>query len=124
MANKMTKKDWFEAIGKVVETSGYDRKDEALAFIAHEVELLERKSGSDKLTKRQKENLGVCGLIHDALFEVAKPVTITELMAASPSLTPYTPQRVSALLSQMKSRGEVVRTEIKKRAYFSLSETE
>ena len=121
MANKMTKKDWFEAIGKVVETSGYDRKDEALAFIAHEVELLERKSGSDKLTKRQKENLGVCGLIHDALFEVAKPVTISELVAATPGLAGLSNQKISALLKLMREKGIVKRSEIKSKAYFELA---
>ena len=124
MAEKMTKKMWYEAINEVLAASGYEHKVEAMDFITHEIELLERKSASNKLTKRQQENIGVTALIRDALFEAAKPVTITELLAESPSLAPYTPQRVSALLSQMKKSGEVVRTEVKKKAYFSLAETE
>ena len=124
MANKMTKKDWYAAIAKVV--SGADMEDdvkaEALAFIDHEVELLNRKTEKSGLTARQKENIGVMSLIKDALFEVAKPVTITELLAATPALREYTPQRVSALLKQLKDKGEVIRTEEKKKAYFSLAE--
>ena len=120
MAEKMTKKDWYAAIRKVVAESDIANAEGALAFIDHEVELLGRKSASNKMTKTQKENVGVKALIHDALFEIAKPVTITELMANSAELKQYSPQKVSALLSQMKKSGEVIRTEDKKKAYFSL----
>ena len=124
MANKMTKKDWFEAIAKVVEGSQYDRKDEALAFITHEIGLLDNKSSKNTMTKTQKANVTVKALIKDALFEVAKPVTLTELMASSPALAAYTSQKISALISQMKKSGEIVRTEDKKKAYFSLAESD
>lgn len=119
---KMTKKDWFEAIKTVVENSGADRADEMVTFINHELELLNNKSSKTAMTKRQKENVGVIELIKTALFEVAKPVTITELMAASPELAQYTPQKISALMKQLKDKGEVVRTEEKKKAFFSLAE--
>lgn len=119
---KMTKKEWFEVIKAVVKNSEMTNKDGAVAFIEHEIELLNNKSSKSAMTKRQKENVGVCAEIKDALFEVAKPVTITELMAAVPSLGAYTPQKISALLKQMKDRGEVVRTEEKKKAYFSIAE--
>ena len=119
MANKMTKKDWFEAIAKVVEGSQYDRKDEALAFITHEIGLLDNKSSKNTMTKTQKANVAVKALIKDALFEVAKPVTLS-----SPALGAYTLQKISALISQMKKSGEIVRTEDKKKAYFSLAESD
>ena len=119
---KMTKKEWFEVIKAVVENSDMENKDGAVSFIDHEIELLNNKTAKSGMTKRQKENVGVCVEIKDALFEVAKPVTITELIAAVPSLGAYTPQKISALLKQMKDRGEVVRTEEKKKAYFSLAD--
>ena len=124
MANKMTKKDWYETIRKVVTESSMTDTEGALAFIDHEIELLDRKSSSNKLTKTQQANIGVMELIKDALFEIAKPVTITELMSSNAELSQYTPQKISALIKLMKDKGEIVRTEDKKKAYFSLPAAE
>ena len=123
MANsKMTKKDWFATIRAMVEGSGNEREDEILAFIDHEVELLEKKSSKSGQTKTQKENVEVVAKIENALREVGKAVTITELQTASEEMSAYSNQKLSALLKQMMSKGTVVRTEDKKKAYFSLAE--
>lgn len=123
MANsKMTKKDWFATIRAMVEGSGNEREDEILAFIDHEVELLEKKSSKSGQTKTQKENIEVVAKIENALREVGKAVTITELQTASEEMSAYSNQKLSALLKQMVSKGTVVRTEDKKKAYFSLAE--
>lgn len=123
MANsKMTKKDWFATIRAMVEGSGNEREDEILAFIDHEVELLEKKSSKSGQTKTQKENIEVIAKIENALREVGKAVTITELQTASEEMSAYSNQKLSALLKQMVSKGTVVRTEDKKKAYFSLAE--
>ena len=123
MANsKMTKKDWFAIIRAMVEGSGNEREDEILAFIDHEVELLEKKSSKSGQTKTQKENVEVVAKIENALREVGKAVTITELQTASEEMSAYSNQKLSALLKQMVSKGTVVRTEDKKKAYFSLAE--
>lgn len=123
MANsKMTKKDWFATIRAMVEGSGNEREDEILAFIDHEVELLEKKSNKSGQTKTQKENVEVVAKIENALREVGKAVTITELQTASEEMGAYSNQKLSALLKQMVSKGTVVRTEDKKKAYFSLAE--
>lgn len=120
MTEKMTKRDWFETVKRIVIESGSDMTDGAVAFIDRELELLERRSSKSTLTKTQKENIAVMALIKDALFEVAKPVTVTELMASSAEVRAYSSQKISALLKQMKDKGEVIRTEVKKTAYFSL----
>lgn len=123
MANsKMTKKDWFATIRAMVEGSGNEREDEILAFIDHEVELLEKKSSKSGQTKTQKENVEVVAKIENALREAGKAVTITELQTASEEMSAYSNQKLSALLKQMVSKGAVVRTEDKKKAYFSLAE--
>ena len=123
MANsKMTKKDWFATIRAMVEGSGNEREDEILAFIDHEVELLEKKSSKSGQTKTQKENVEVVAKIENALREVGKAVTITELQTTSEEMGAYSNQKLSALLKQMVSKGTVVRTEDKKKAYFSLAE--
>ena len=118
---KMTKKDWFAAIREVVKNSGMENVEGALTFIDHEVELLNNKSSKTTMTKTQKENVAIMETIKDALFEAAKPVTITELIAGNKEVAKYTPQKVSALIKLMKDKGEVVRTEEKKKAYFSLA---
>lgn len=121
---KMTKKDWFEVIKTVVENSEVERKEDVLSFINHEIELLSNRTVKSGMTKTQKENVNVCAEIREAFAEVAKPVTITELMNAVPSLKVYSFQKISALIRQMKNSGEVVRTEIKNKAFFSLAENE
>lgn len=124
---KMTKRDWFQAIAAMVEVSNSPQKKDALAFITHEVEMLDRKSAKTTLTKTQKENIEIKAMLKDLLFEVAEPMTISQIMEREevknyPSETKLSSQKVSALIKQMKDAGEVVRTEDKKKAYFSLAE--
>ena len=119
---KMTKRDWFNEMIKVVEESAYEDKAGAVEFLTHEIELLERKSGKSGMTKTQKENVGIMEQIKVALDAVGKPVTISELMAADPVMGGYSNQKLSALIRQLVKAGEVVRTEDKKKAYFSLAE--
>lgn len=119
---KMTKKDWFEAIKAVVENSGVEKVDEMITFIDHEIGLLTNRNSKSGMTKTQKENVAIKELIKNALAEIAKPVTITELIASNAEVAQYTSQKISALIKQMKDSGEVVRVEEKKKAYFSLAE--
>lgn len=122
MDKKMTKKDWFAVLANVVEASDMENKTEALAFIAHEVELLEKKSAKSGATKTQKENVGIMENIKTALGEVGKAVTISELQAASTTMAEYSNQKLSALLKKLVEGGEVVKTTEKKKSYFSLAE--
>ena len=119
---KMTKREWFNEIVKLVEASDYENKTDAILFLTHEIELLNRKSGKTTMTKTQKENVAVMEQIKTALEAVGKPVTISELMAADPVMGGYSNQKLSALIRQLVKAGEVVRTEDKKKAYFSLVE--
>lgn len=119
---KMTKRDWFEALANIVEASDFADKAGAVEFINHEVDLLNRKSGKSGMTKTQKENVVICEQIKEALVEAGKPVTISELMAVNDTMTQFSNQKLSALINQMKKAGEVVRTEDKKKAYYSLAE--
>ena len=122
MEKKMTKKEWFAVLASVVEASEMENKTEALAFINHEVELLEKKSAKSGQTKTQKENAEVMKRIKSALSEVGKAVTITELQAVSAEMAEYSNQKLSALLKKLVENGEVVKTTEKKKSYFSLAE--
>ena len=124
MEKKMTKKEWFAVLASVVEASEMENKTEALAFINHEVELLEKKSAKSGQTKTQKENVEVMEKIKSALGEVGKAVTITELQAASAEMAEYSNQKLSALLKKLVESGEVVKTTEKKKSYFAVAETE
>jgi HSP90 family molecular chaperone len=125
MANsKMTKKDWFAVVKAIVEASDSAQKDEAVKFIDHEVELLSKKSAKSGQTKTQKENVAVMEKIKTALASVDSPVTISELMKSSEDMAEYSNQKLSALLKKLVESGEVVRTEDKKKAFFSLPTAE
>ena len=118
----MTKKEWFAVLANVVEASEMENKTEALAFINHEVELLEKKSAKSGQTKVQKENIEIMEKIKFALAEVGKAVTISELQVASSAMAEYSNQKLSALLTKLIKSGEVVKTSEKKKSYFSLAE--
>lgn len=125
MEKKMTKKEWFAVLTEVVEQSNMENKTEALAFINHEVELLEKKSAKSGQTKTQKENAEILVKIKEELAKVGKAVTITELQAASAEMAQYSNQKLSALLKKLVESGEVVKTTEKKKSYFAVAtETE
>lgn len=123
MANtKMTKKEMYVVVRGIIEGSHHEMTDEIVNFINHEIELLNRKSSSSTMTKTQKENIAICGLIKEALAALGRPVTVTELMSVE-TLASYNSQKLSALLAKMGEKGtkEVVRTVEKKKAYFTLA---
>jgi len=122
MANtKMTKRNWYEVLTAIVEASNYEDIEGAKAFIAHEVEILDRKSSASKSreTWAQRENKRIIAKIETALRTVGRPVTITELQHEVEEMAQYSNQKISALLRQMPN---AVKTTEKKTSYFSIAE--
>ena len=78
------------------------------------------KSGERKPTKTQIANEGFKEVIL-ANMESGRLYTITELTKEMPFGEELSTQRVSALVRQLKDCGAVVRTEEKRKAYFSLA---
>ena len=118
MANtkKMTKKDYF-AIIKANYPVDAPTYDEVMAFIDHEVELLNKKNSADKKpTAQQVANEGVKVAIVKGM-EPGKLYTVTDILKSVPECADMTNQRVSALLRQMIG-SEVERIEEKRKAYF------
>ena len=113
---KMTKRDYFTAI-----LSKYPLTDAEKAFVEHELELLEKKNSAEKKpTAQQIANDGIktailAGMTPNRLY------TITEIQKEIPECAELSNQRVSALIRQMVGN-EIVRTEDKRKAYFSLAE--
>ena len=117
MANtkKMTKKDYFEQIKK-----NYSLTTDEIAFIDHEIELLEKKNSADKKPNAQQvANEGIKAAIV-AGMEPNRLYTITELIKEIPACAEMTNQRVSAIVRQMIG-SEVERVEEKRKAYFRLA---
>lgn len=80
---------------------------------------MKRNSADKKPTKTQQANEALKASLLELLQVADKPLTVSEVlqMANHPALTSN--QKVAALLRQMKDEGSVVRTEEKRKAYFS-----
>ena len=116
MANKITKKEMFTMIKAQVKDNA-----EMVAFIDHEIELLDKKASNKKATKTQEANVGIKSTILTVL-EGAKPMTVTEMQGASAELGELSNQKVSALARQLVEAGKVVKTIDKKVSRFSLAD--
>lgn len=122
MANKkLTKREKYEQLAKIPAVAENPMLAE---FVAHELELLAKKNAGDrKPTKTQEAN----AVLKDAIvegMEANRLYTVSELMKVIPELAEdenITNQKVSALLRQLVLEDVVVRTEDKRKAYFSLA---
>ena len=113
---KLTKAQKFAMIANIAEV----KNNPILAeFIAHEVELLTKKNSAEKKpTAQQVANDGIKSAILEGMEE-NHLYTITELQKSISECAELSNQRVSALVRQMVAEGAVVRTEDKRKAYFS-----
>lgn len=114
LMKKMTKKEMFNQI------LTHLTDVEEIAFINHEIELLERKhNGGDKApTKTQVENEKLKIAILECM-EIGVRYTITDLMTLVPELAGKTNQKVNSLITQMKNDKKVERIYEKRVAYFA-----
>ena len=114
---KMTKKEMFMEIRNMVIDN-----EEMVAFIDHEIELLERKSNSSKKpTKTQIENEAFKAEIVAHLTEVDTPKTIKELQAEIPSISGLTNQRITHMLTALYKDKVLTKEYVKKTPYFSVA---
>ena len=122
MTKKMTKKEMFAIVQAVVENATVENKAEMIAFIEHEIELLNKKSSKSGQTKTQKENEILKEELMVALTEMEKPVTISNFCElTSHPVGKLSNQKLSALLNQLVKAGKVVKTVEKKKSYFAVA---
>ena len=113
---KMTKADYFKQI-----MANYSLTEEEKAFVQHELDLLARKnSGEKKPTATQVANDAIKDAILD-FMEVGHLYTVSELMKSVPALDGCSNQYASSQVRALVNAGAVVRTEDKRKAYFSLA---
>ena len=117
---KPTKKALFTALLALVTETAPENAEILTTFINNEIALLDKRAANKTASKTQIENENIKAKILDALTEIDKPVTISELQALTPELAVYTNQKLSALLTQLKANNLVTKTIEKKKSYFSI----
>ena len=136
MAEKVTKRQNFEGIMKFLAENG---KTEWAKVMAHEIELLARKSSkSATLTPEQKDKIAVGEIVKDVLAECSdvNGMTVGAILADE-RIASYVRHKEQKVNSQLITRiltdfgeptdtypnrtNEVKRTVIKKVAYYSLN---
>ena len=96
--------------------------EEMVAFIDHEIELLNRKSGSPKKpTKTQMENNAYKATIVEYLTTADAPKTIRELQAEIPSISGLMNQRITHMLTDLVKAGTLTKEYVKKTPYYSIA---
>lgn len=118
MANKMTKRDYFSILRESYPTTASDY-DEVIAFIDHEVELLEKKSGSEKKPSKTQEANAILkeSILNE--MEENRVYTITEMLKTLPCCEGLSNQKVSAIIRQMVDNDKTIIKEVEKRtSYF------
>lgn len=118
MANKKTKREFFGELREMV----VDNK-ELVAFIDHEIELLDNKKNSKTTTVTQKENGELKAYIVAFLETTPNQMyTVTELIEKVPEFKDREPkltnQKVSALCKQLVDNNEISKKTDKKKSLF------
>ena len=117
MTNKKTKKDLFLEVREVVTGN-----EELVAFVDHELELLNKKAGT-KSTKVNEEQVALMEKIVNALNEIGRSVTISELQKENAEMAEYSNQKLSAMLKKLVDNKQVTKMVDKKKSYFTTAET-
>lgn len=118
---RMTKRDYFNILKESYPESA-ENYEAVIGFIDHEIELLERKNAAiRKPTAKQVENLSVKNDILEHMVPGEK-YTVTDLLKSVPVLAEASNQKATALMRQLVLDGLVVKTEDKRKSYFSLAE--
>lgn len=113
----MTKREMFVEIRKAVASN-----EEMVAFIDHEIELLNRKSTTPKKpTQTQVENDAYKATIVEYLTAADAPKTIKEMQAEIAEISGLTNQRITHMLTDLVKAETLTKTYIKKTPYFSIA---
>lgn len=85
---------------------------------------IQKRSASKSKAQIEKEQQAeaIAETIVQVLASAETPITMAELKEADESLASYTTQRLSAIISKLVDRGQVVKTIEKRKAMYSLAE--
>ena len=116
---KITKRDRFNALLSLSEVQA---NADLVAFIEHEIELLDKKnSGEKKPTAQQTANEVIKqGIVNG--MQKGRLYTVTELIKEIDECADLTNQKVSSLLRQLISENKVVKSIDKRKSYFQIAD--
>ena len=120
MANKMTKKDYFAILRESYDVNA-ENYDEVIAFIDHEIELIDRKRENAKMSDNQLQNEKLKEEIVDVLRQHNDWLRISDLQERSPVLAGFTNQKINSLLIQLKAEEKIVKKTEKRVTYFKIA---
>jgi len=125
MANKMTQRDYFNAI--IAMANGEPTKvpaEDIVAFANERISALDKKSANRKPTKTQTENEVLKAVIFEVLEKADAPMTVTEVIKADERLSDFNTQKITSLMTQLVKAGAVVKTSEKRVSRFAVAEVE
>ena len=117
---KPTKRDRFNALLAIPAVAA---DAELVEFISHEVELLDKKNAAErKPTPKQVENAGFKQNILDWMEPNVQYLS-ADIAKGVPALVDagVSGNRVTAMLTQLVNSGAIIRTEDKRKSYYSLA---
>ena len=115
---KLTKKDLF---GQARELAIANGREDLVAFIDNEINLLNKKASASGNSKTQKENLEIIERLYSELANIDRAVTISEFQKESEYAGTLSNQKISALFKKLVDNGRVIKTVDKKKSYFSVA---
>ena len=115
MANKVTKRDNFNALLNIEEVAS---NPELVAFIKHELELLDRKNkaNSGELTETQKENLALGEEMVEFIAKAGKELSVADVR----NHFGITAQKATPILTKLVENGKLNKRVDKRVSYFSV----
>jgi hypothetical protein len=116
MEKKITKRENYASLRTIAENLN---RTDLVAFIDHEVELLNKRAAHPTLTKTQKENLELVEVVFNALSEINAPVTVSDFLTQSG--LEMSNQKASALFKKLVDSERVVKVTEKGKSYFSVA---
>lgn len=116
MEKKITKRENYASLRAIAEDLN---RTDLVAFIDHEVELLDKRAAHPTLTKTQKENLELVEVVFNALSEINAPVTVSDFLTQSG--LEMSNQKASALFKKLVDSERVVKVTEKGKSYFSVA---
>ena len=119
-----TKKEMFEEIKAILESSPNMVPTALVEFINNEISLLTKKASSSAKSKTQLENDNIKSRILEVLMESQEKFTITDFQNTYEefSISRYSNQKMSALFTQLVNENKIYKTIEKKKSYFSVKE--
>ena len=115
---KLTKRELF---GQARELAIANDREDLVAFIDHELELLDKKASASGNSKTQKENLEIIERLYSELANINRAVTISEFQKEGEYAGTLSNQKISALFKKLVDNGRIIKTVDKKKSYFSVA---